>query len=584
MALTIALDGFGEVINTSGGVSTTNWGLVGSGGVSLETAGDSVLTGSFSISANASGNKFAWIYYDIGSAVQTLDFTAGGTEEGQYLYIWFLCASIGAADTLATEGVSVRVGSNTNNYRTFTLGGRNFFGNGYNGGWQCAIIDPTATGSIADSTGAGATYDGSNVNLIGIYYGGNGASRAENIFVDSIQCAKGLVVTGVETTSGEGWQEIIDYCTDFSNRAWGVVQERGGIAYVFGNITIGGTVATTFTNSGRIITYGSYEYWTGTGTTFQPSISDGFHGLTITDNGTAVTQFADGVEVGTAGAGRSGSTYIGSTGSNTTFSLRGTTASSYTSFYNTGFTGINGGISGSTDWGDSANDELYSCTFSGCGQFSPNGSVPIRNCFFTETTSTAGSILWTANIDIEDVSFIANTTGAAVQIATDHGSDGAETFIDLSFSGNTFDVNNTTGASLNVNLNGTSNASTSSGSTVVFVGSKTLTVNNIQVDTELRIYSYTDINDPNTYTELGGIESIGTVTGGDNGFTTPVLANGVYSTTLSYNTGAGDIPVILVAHALTSEFFRESLTLSSTENTSFTVFQIGDRQYNPGSI
>jgi len=580
MALTIALDGFGEVINTSGAVSTTNWGIDASGGTSIATDGDSILTGSFSLSANASGNKFAWIYYDIGSANRALDFSVSGTEENNYIYIWFLCASIGAADTLATEGVSVRMGTNTNNYRTWSLGGRDFFGNEYNGGWQCAVIDPTSAGSIADN----GTYNSSSVNLIGIYYGGNSTSRADNIFVDSIQCAKGLIITGTETTTGEGWQEVIDYCTDYSNRAWGVVQEKDGIAYVYGNITVGGTVATTFTNSGKVIKYGNYEYWTGTGTTFQSSISDGFHGLTITDNGTAVTQFVDGVEVGTAGSGRSGSTYIGSDGSNTTFSLRGTTATSYTSFYNTSFINITGGISGSTDWGDSANDELYSCTFSGCGQVAPNGSVPIRNFFFTETTSSSGSLLWTANIDIEDSNFIANTTGAGVQISTDHGSDGTETFINLRFSGNTFDVNNTTGASLDVNLNGTSNATTSTGSTVNYIASATLTVNNIEENTELRLYSYTDLADPNTYTELAGIEQIGTVTGGDSGFTTPVLNNGVYSTTYSYDTTGGDISTVLVAHNLNFEFFRETLTLLSAENTSFTVFQIEDRQYDAGSV
>ena len=573
MALTIALDGFGEVINTSGTVSTTNWGIDASGGISLETAGDSVLTGSFSLSANASGNKFAWIYYDIGSANRALDFSVSGTEENNYIYIWFLCASIGAADTLATEGISVRMGTNTNNYRTWSLGGRDFFGNEYNGGWQCAVIDPTSAGSIADN----GTYNSSTVNLIGIYYGGNGSSRAENIFVDSIQCAKGLIITGTETTAGEGWQEVIDYCTDYSNRAWGVVQERDGIAYVFGNITVGGTVATTFTNSGRVIKYGNYEYWTGTGTTFQSSISDGFHGLTITDNGTAVTQFVDGVEVGTAGSGRSGSVYIGSNGSNTTFSLRGTTATSYTSFYNTNFTNITGGISGSTDWGDSANDELYSCTFSGCGQVAPNGSVPIRNCFFTETSSTAGCLLWTANIDIQDVSFIANTTGAAIEISTDHGADGEETFLDLSFSGNTFDVNNTTGASLNVNLNGTSNATTSTGSTVNYIASATLTIENIVDTSEVRIVD----RDTNPDTILAGVESVGTTPSGVDGVTVSSDPNNAGRFVVEYIYSQSDAPINsrIVVMNLDYVHFSQNLTLPTTGQSLF-VSQRLDRNFS----
>ena len=171
------------------------------------------------------------------------------------------------------------------------------------------------------------------------------------------------------------------------------------------------------------------------------------------------------------------------------------------------------------------------------------------------------------------------------------------TFTNLVFDNSTFGsidggansaIRNSSGNTITVNLTGTSNTPTvtnvGAGSSTVFVASKTLTVNNLEVDTELRLYSYTDINDPNTYTELAGIERVGTVTAGDSGFSTPILADGVYSTTLSYNTGAGNIPVVLVAHALNFEFFREGFTLLASENTSFTVFQVNDRQYDAGSV
>jgi len=181
--------------------------------------------------------------------------------------------------------------------------------------------------------------------------------------------------------------------------------------------------------------------------------------------------------------------------------------------------------------------------------------------------------------------------------STQYPTDDEITFTNLVFDNSTFGVidggsssaiRNSSGNTITVNLTGTSNTPTVTnvgvGSSTVFVASKTLTVNNIEADTELRLYSYTDLADPNTYTELAGIESVGTATGGDSGFTTPILANGVYSTTFSYNTSAGDIPVVLVAHNLDFEFFRETLTLGASENTSFTVFQIEDRQYDVGSV
>lgn len=182
---------------------------------------------------------------------------------------------------------------------------------------------------------------------------------------------------------------------------------------------------------------------------------------------------------------------------------------------------------------------------------------------FTSTTYTADTEITFTNLVFDNSSFGSNTTANAA-------------------------IRNTSGFEITVNLNGTSNTpsvtNVGAGSNVVFVASKLLTVNNIQPNTELRLYSYTDINDPNTYTELAGIERVGSVTSGDTGFTTPVLADGVYSTTLSYNTASGNIPVVIVAHALDFEFFREGFTLSASENTSFTVFQVTDRQYDAGSV
>lgn len=582
MALTIALDGYGEVATSLNTPADSNWLIDASGGIGIATDGDSTLTGNFSLSASASGNKFAHIYYDINGADRSLDFTPStGTEAGQHIYVWFNCTSIGAADAIADPGVSIRVGSGnqpTSNFREYVLGGNDLFANEYTGGWQCAVIDPTK----ASTSGAGAgTFTLSDVRTIGVYYGGNLTSRADNIFIDSIQCAKGLIVTGTETTSGEGWQEIVNYCTDLSNRAWGVVQEKDGIIFVYGNITIGGTVATTFTNSGKVIKFGNYEYWSGSGTTFNTSISDGFHGLTITDNGTAVTQFVDGVEVGSSGAGRSGSTYLGSDNNTTVISLRGTTTTSYTSLYNTKFDNCTGTVSGSSNWGDSANDEMYSCTISKSGQFSPNGSVDIRGCFFTETVSTSASLLWTANINIQNCNFIGNTTGAGVEIATDHGSDGEEAFVNLQFSGNTNDVNNTTGASLNVLNNGTSNPTTSTGSSVTFVSSKLLTITNVVTGSEVRLYSYSNIESPENYTELAGVE---TASNGVSGtFTSCVGDANTVTLTYAYDASGGDVDALLVVHDLNYEFFRIELTLDAAENTSTRVFQISDRQYDAGS-
>lgn len=151
-------------------------------------------------------------------------------------------------------------------------------------------------------------------------------------------------------------------------------------------------------------------------------------------------------------------------------------------------------------------------------------------------------------------------------------------------------LRNTSGEEVTINLVGTSNTPTvinvGAGSNTLFVASKTLTISNIEPDTELRIYTYTDINDPTTYTELAGAELINSVPTGstfDTVITDPNDAT-KFQVTKSYDSSGGDFGTILVAHNLDFIFFREPVTLSSTENTSFTVFQIGDRNYDAGTV
>lgn len=237
------------------------------------------------------------------------------------------------------------------------------------------------------------------------------------------------------------------------------------------------------------------------------------------------------------------------------------------------------------------NRTLTNITFSNCGQIDFD-SIDATGCKIIGTRSTAGSML------LDSTTNVANQSG--FELISDGSSRGIEfntagtyelnNFIFTGFTSTAGNeaFNNTSAGTVNIILVGGGLGATgtlsTTGGTINITQARTLTVNNIEENTELRLYSYTDLADPNTYTELAGIEQIGTVTGGDSGFTTPVLNNGVYSTTYSYDTTGGDISTVLVAHNLNFEFFRETLTLLSAENTSFTVFQIEDRQYDAGSV
>jgi len=146
MALTIAIEGLGVIANAdattndTGGDGTGDWGFTGSGGVSNGLTTDTFYYGSSCISMALSGSgKNGWLWFNRGS---TIDFTT--TYAGQFVYVWIHCPTIGLSATLANQGVSIRMGSATGTYRTWVVAGNNG-SNGWDGGWQCFVIDPTTT-------------------------------------------------------------------------------------------------------------------------------------------------------------------------------------------------------------------------------------------------------------------------------------------------------------------------------------------------------------------------------------------------------------------------------------------------------
>lgn len=100
----------------------------------------------------------------------------------------------------------------------------------------------------------------------------------------------------------------------------------------------------------------------------------------------------------------------------------------------------------------------------------------------------------------------------------------------------------------------------------------------VQANTEVRIYTYTDVNNPATYTEIAGIEDVGgPADGGDNNLTTALQGDGTYFVSYSYVYSA-DTGIVVVAFNTAYAPIRllDSLT---DENKSVQLFQVTDRQY-----
>lgn len=377
MAATVSLDGYGVLSNAE---STTNWGAIGAG-VTVVLEQDIYLQGSAACSVKVS-NKVGAIYYDLLTGNE-LDFTSSSAEEGQYVYIWFNVTTLGILDTYSNGGLRVIMGTDQYNYATWAIAGsdRTEVINSSKGGFICVAVDPRKAPTEINI----GTWDPSSVKIFGIYVDTTGLAKAENVIVDTIAVMRGIKVTGTDTN---GWDDVIDYCTDYSNRAWGVIQKdaSGEFNLVQGRITIGDTNQTgntSFTTAGRIFKWISFDYSPRSGSpSYNPLLPYDECGLFIEDNSSYTTTYIDGNVVG-IDEGRLGSTFIGDSVSQTRMSLEGgDNSASITKLYGCTIKDMTGII----DLGSDTAHHYYSCNFDGCGQILSSGPV-MRNCIIQNTVA-----------------------------------------------------------------------------------------------------------------------------------------------------------------------------------------------------
>lgn len=209
-------------INAAEG-TTTGW----SAGVgSADTANQIQGTGCIGFKQSTGVNAFV---YNNGS---TIDMTIND----RHFYAWGLAASSAKINNLANGGVRLRLGTTTANYYEWYVDGSDT----YTGGWKCWMInpndDPDATG------GSGATlsqiqYFGLSFNITGTFTGNN-----LTIFCDVLRYGTGLQVTGSNTTTDVGFNEIFS-ADDNSSNKYGVISKSNGVFFIKGELVIGNTAA-----------------------------------------------------------------------------------------------------------------------------------------------------------------------------------------------------------------------------------------------------------------------------------------------------------------------------------------------------
>lgn len=542
MALTINYDGFGVVANADSLTTDTgggSWAELGGGTISDNP--DVYLYGSQSIGSKYA-SKTGYTYFTADTA---LNFTT--TEAGQYLYFWVNIAAAGAFDVIANLPFNIVIGSSTGAAYEYTIAAGDD-ANGWTGGWKLFVIDIANTTPTIDNTPTLSA-----INTLGVWIDTAASVRADSIWNSQIMCAKGLNIEGTPTTSGAGFDEIVTWATDYTNRAAGMFQKRGGTYFALGQITIGSTAqtaVTSFTSTGDSVEYEASEFWNGTA--WVTSMSASINKIILAESGSFATT-ATFQDTGISG-------YV-----DNKLTIDSTGGSGF--FYTGGYlkqVGV---------WTLTSTDTFDGVVISDSNGIKTGGAA-FDGCTVNNTLAptSSGALEIVNATDITSVTNIAfnNYTGKyAVYIPA--SVTGTVSFDNWVFDGSGTDVYWAgTSGTLTVALTNGSNATTysSGGGTVAFENSVALSITNLRANTEVRIYKASDNS------ILSGVEDVTETDWLDTSVTPNVQ---YYKHTYSFNAGVlGGTDVYIMIFNKDYQDIRLNYTLLSS-NASLLIQQIFDR-------
>jgi len=272
------------------------------------------------------------------------------------------------------------------------------------------------------------------------------ASWTINTFMNSLT-DKTITVTGTTTFT---------FALTQGNQ--GATGETGTSASVVGNVG--------FSSYGESVVFETPHYYNGTAATIVKSIPDAsvgsvagadgktsYNGLAILGDSVGRVTVDFGVLVGSA-QGRSGPIF--SSYKNPLLSTPARTLCTVTvdanvnnlSIYGTVFNNLEGAIDlQGTNIDD---DDCFGNTFNGCGRIDSN--MEIRNCSIVNSVSgaTDGAYLWNSTTNLQTCNFVNCSRGIVFESSTGT----PFSFSNISFSGNTYDVRNETGAAIVINYTG----------------------------------------------------------------------------------------------------------------------------------
>lgn len=495
--------------------STTGWVSLGGGTSGLEIGTDFAMQGTYCVDKRISSAEKGQVY----TSASPTTFGAG-----EHVFVWVFLATPGLANTLANRGLGVVIGTSVSAYTTFHVEGSDTYGAVGRVG-KCYPIRYTNTAStsppyrtLTGSPTTSAQVYGATANI-------TGSVKGSNLGVDAIRRGWGVQVLHGDTATPATFTGLAAMNDARANR-WGVFTFIAGSTYELqGRLSVGllgGTpVPTYFNDSNKSIILVDTPHSLPT-----------FTQIIVDDAGTVFN--LTNVTIEAAGTHNPGQLIYNNAG--TSSALTGCR------FVRLGISTLRAGVvATSTVW-------------QGCGQITTNGATMTNSSVISSTATQALVINSVAESNVLSYCDFSDNNRAILITAP-----GTYTFSGHRFSGNMYDIENSSAGLVTINATHGCNVSTfinTGGGTTVINNQVTLTLTDIVDGSEVRIYLH------GTTTELGGVES---VTGNQYVFT--------YNyTPTTY--------VDIVVHNLYYQYYRLENYLLGSIDATLSIQQSVDRQYS----
>ena len=184
-------------------------------------------------------------------SIVVADGTGVSLAAGEAFFFWGVFLQARAVDLFANDGIVGFVGTATNAFYRWTIGGSDFGRNPY-GGYTNYVLDPTITTGRTQTGSPGTTYThvGWGANVIAAI------AKGSPYNIDVIRYGRGeLIVTGGTTPDPAAQFNGVATQNDLNANRWGLFQEQFGSYLWKGLLTLGTTAtAVDFQDANRVIT------------------------------------------------------------------------------------------------------------------------------------------------------------------------------------------------------------------------------------------------------------------------------------------------------------------------------------------